>query len=243
LTIYAGYSLVEHMKQSILSIQKLTLLATVGVVAFANIGLSTVVYAQESDAKKRNIIQSIEADDELSTLETVLKTAKIQESIAFTDNITILAPTNEAFAKIPEPIRTNLLKEENRDKLLKVLRYHVVLTDVEKDQLDDNKDLVTLLGTESVVKLTQKDGKTLVNDKVSAGSLNENPENGSILKINEVLIPTGFDINSLNMVVDATPRTGGISISLAILTATIVLASSSVFATKQLGYHRQFRWN
>ena len=60
------------------------------------------------------------------TLVTAAKAAGLAETLKGPGPFTVFAPTDEAFAKLPAGTVESLLKPENKEKLAKILTYHVV---------------------------------------------------------------------------------------------------------------------
>ncbi len=61
-----------------------------------------------------------------NTLVTALKAAGLVDTLKGAGPFTVFAPTDEAFAKLPKGTVEGLLKPENKDKLVKILTYHVM---------------------------------------------------------------------------------------------------------------------
>jgi uncharacterized surface protein with fasciclin (FAS1) repeats len=72
------------------------------------------------------IAQNIAGPSNLSTLEKAISTAQLQDSLAGTGPFTLFAPSNNAFGKLPKASFNNLQAPANRDKLTKLLNYHIV---------------------------------------------------------------------------------------------------------------------
>jgi uncharacterized surface protein with fasciclin (FAS1) repeats len=193
----------------------LTTLLVFSTILVSIISIFSQPFSVDAFADEKNIFTTIQSDEDLSTFEVILKKAKIEDSISYTDNISVLAPTNGAFNELPENLRSNLLKDENRPKLLEILRYHVILKEIQGNDISDSKTYSTLLGGVNTVSLEKKDNKVLLNNKVEVTNISTSPSNGSIIKINQVIIPKGFDTSSLIATPvttpEATPRTGGYS--------------------------------
>jgi uncharacterized surface protein with fasciclin (FAS1) repeats len=68
----------------------------------------------------KNIIQHAVNSDDHTTLVAAVKAAGLVDMLAGPGPVTVCAPTNEAFAKLPAGAVDNLLKPENRDQLTKV---------------------------------------------------------------------------------------------------------------------------
>ncbi|MFD8194824.1 fasciclin domain-containing protein [Streptomyces wuyuanensis] len=74
---------------------------------------------------------------ELSTLVSAVKKAGLVETLNNADGITLFAPTNDAFAKIPKAQLDSILNDQ--EQLKKLLTYHVVGTEVTEDRLPDGR--------------------------------------------------------------------------------------------------------
>ncbi|MBC8142160.1 MAG: fasciclin domain-containing protein [Armatimonadetes bacterium] len=66
------------------------------------------------------------ADPSLTTLVAAIKAAGLVDTLNGSGPFTIFAPSNEAFAKLPAGALEDLLKPENKEKLVSILTYHVV---------------------------------------------------------------------------------------------------------------------
>ena len=77
-------------------------------------------------AQSRNIVATAVAAGSFKTLAKALEAADLIETLEGPGPFTVFAPTDEAFAKLPAGTVENLLKPENREKLRRVLTYHVV---------------------------------------------------------------------------------------------------------------------
>lgn len=73
-----------------------------------------------------NIVQVAEANGSFKTLTAALKAAGLDKTLASGGPYTVFAPTDAAFAALPEGTVEKLLKPENRALLVKILTYHVV---------------------------------------------------------------------------------------------------------------------
>lgn len=77
-------------------------------------------------SSKGNIVQVAEANGSFKTLTAALKAAGLDKTLASGGPYTVFAPTDAAFAALPEGTVEKLLKPENRATLVKILTYHVV---------------------------------------------------------------------------------------------------------------------
>ena len=74
----------------------------------------------------KNIIENAVNSADHTTLVAAVKAAGLVETLSGPGPFTVLAPTNEAFAALPEGTVDNLLKPENKDMLVKILTCHVI---------------------------------------------------------------------------------------------------------------------
>ena len=88
--------------------------------------LSSSAIAMAGSGHMKNLVETAAGNDAFKTLVAAVKAAGLVETLAGKGPFTVFAPTNEAFAKLPEGTVESLLKPENKDKLISVLTYHVV---------------------------------------------------------------------------------------------------------------------
>ncbi|XZE17680.1 fasciclin domain-containing protein [Pirellulaceae bacterium SH449] len=120
------------------------------------------------------------------TLLAAVGAAGLAETLSGEGPFTVFAPTDEAFAKIPEATIKDLLKPENKDKLVAILTYHVVPGRVFSEGALEAKSAKTVQG--SSVKISVKDGAAYVeNAKIVATDVNA--ANGVIHVIDTVIMP------------------------------------------------------
>jgi len=139
-----------------------------------------------ADAKKSQDIVDIAVEaGSFKTLVAAVQAAGLVDTLKSKGPFTVFAPTDEAFAKLPEGTVEMLLKPENKDKLIAVLTYHVVGAEVMSSAIKPGA-VKTVQGQE--VKLTLKDGGVLVNDaKVVKADISAS--NGVIHVIDTVILP------------------------------------------------------
>ncbi len=82
--------------------------------------------AEEEMSEQPNIVEIASGNDNFSTLVTAVKAAGLVETLSGEGPFTVFAPTNDAFAKLPEGTVPTLVKPENKEKLTGILTYHVV---------------------------------------------------------------------------------------------------------------------
>lgn len=113
------------------------------------------------DESKRNILQIARASEAHSTLATAIESAEVQNVLVNAGPLTVFAPTNEAFEKLPEGTVNDLLKPENKSKLAKIITSHASPANLHYDQLKDGMQVY--LATGQYVEVEVKDGEKYVN--------------------------------------------------------------------------------
>ena len=92
--------------------------------AIVAIGSSAAVAGHHGE--KKDIVDTAVSAGQFETLAAALTAAGLIDTLKGDGPFTVFAPTDEAFAKLPEGTVENLLKPENKDQLIAVLTYHVV---------------------------------------------------------------------------------------------------------------------
>ena len=114
------------------------------------------------------------------------KAAGLAETLANKGPVTVFAPTDKAFASLPEGTLDSLLKPENKNQLATILKYHVVAGKVTAQEAVKAGNAETLAGPE--VQISISDGRLSINDsKVITNDLETS--NGIIHVIDKVLLP------------------------------------------------------
>ena len=136
---------------------------------------------------KKDIVDTAVAAGDFKTLATALQAAGLVETLKGAGPFTVFAPTDEAFAKLPAGTVEDLLKpENNKEKLVAILTYHVVAGDVMA------KDVVKLNEAKTVngksVKIMVQGGKVMV-DGANVTKTDIKCSNGVIHVIDSVLLP------------------------------------------------------
>ncbi|MCS7264644.1 MAG: fasciclin domain-containing protein [Armatimonadetes bacterium] len=123
------------------------------------------------------------------TLVAAVQAAGLVDALKQPGPFTVFAPTDDAFAKLPPGTVDDLLKPENKDKLVKVLTYHVVegkhmCADVK--QLPDGAKVPTLSGESITVTFK---GDDVFVDGAKVVSVDIEADNGVIHVIDAVILP------------------------------------------------------
>jgi uncharacterized surface protein with fasciclin (FAS1) repeats len=143
--------------------------------------------ATEASIDHHNKIVSIAQDtDQLSTLVTAVKAAELVETLNGEGPFTVFAPTNQAFANLPDGTLDMLLMEENKSQLQSILTYHVVSGKIMASDLEDGQMVATVQGNKIKVSLGEGamiNGANVVKADVEAS-------NGVVHVIDKVIMPS-----------------------------------------------------
>ncbi|NND71574.1 MAG: fasciclin domain-containing protein [Rhodothermales bacterium] len=115
------------------------------------------------------------------TLVAAVTAADLVATLKSEGPFTVFAPTDEAFAKLPEGTVANLLKPENKDQLVSILTYHVVAGKVM------SSDLLTMTSATTVNGQDAPIGLRVGNANVISADIEAS--NGVIHVIDAVLMP------------------------------------------------------
>ena len=161
------------------TIRILTLIAIVATSSFLGIAHA------EPKEKAKDIVAVAAGNGSFNTLVAAVKAAGLVETLQGPGPFTVFAPTDEAFAKLPKGTVEDLLKPENKAKLVAILTYHVVAGKVMAADVKTMK-AKTVNGQSLDVKVT--DGGVTV-DKAKVVTTDVAASNGVIHVIDTVLLP------------------------------------------------------
>jgi len=153
-----------------------SLLATLTAVAVFALNTLSVAAADIVDT-------AVEAGS-FETLVTAVKAADLADTLKGEGPYTVFAPTDEAFAELPEGTVESLLQPENKDQLTSILLYHVAPGNVTSDQIQTGP-LKSAEGSNLDIKV---DEGVKVND-ASVVKADIEADNGVIHVIDQVLLP------------------------------------------------------
>lgn len=136
-------------------------------------------------ASNGTIVDIATASDSFTTLVAALTEAELTEVLSGEGPFTVFTPTNEAFAALPDGTVEELLKPENRDRLVEILTYHVVPGSYPSSSLAAGQ--VQTAEGESVT-ITTDAGKVMVND-ANVIQPDIAASNGVIHVIDRVMLP------------------------------------------------------
>lgn len=140
----------------------------------------------DSHGDSKDIVDTAVAAGQFETLAAALEAAGLVETLKGEGPFTVFAPTDEAFAALPEGTVESLLEPENRDQLQAVLTYHVVAGKVMAEDAMGLDSATTVQGQD--IAITTMDGSVMIND-ASVVQADIEASNGVIHVIDGVLIP------------------------------------------------------
>ena len=153
--------------------------------AFATAATALMGTAALAGGHSKDIVDTAAGAGDFTTLVAAVEAAGLVETLKGEGPFTVFAPTDAAFAALPEGTVDTLLKPENKDQLVSILTYHVVPGKVMSGDLSDDMTAATVQGGEITIDL---DDGVMVNDaKVVTADIEA--ENGVIHVIDKVIMP------------------------------------------------------
>jgi uncharacterized surface protein with fasciclin (FAS1) repeats len=139
----------------------------------------------ETTNKKDNIIETANANPDISIFVSAVKAAGIEEILQSEGPFTVFAPNNEAFTKyLPEETLADLQKPENKDKLAGLLKGHITTPKFASTDLQNGQYLATQYGGQLLVKVA---GDQYFIDDIFITKPNIESTNGVIHVINRII--------------------------------------------------------
>jgi uncharacterized surface protein with fasciclin (FAS1) repeats len=146
-------------------------------------GQSTV----QDDVSQQDVVRIAVNSKDHTTLVAALKAAEYVDALSNAGPFTVFAPTDAAFAKLPEGTVENLVKPENKETLRNILEYHVYVGVLNESFIQDGMTL-NQVNLDNVI-ITKKEGKTMINNATVLGSARAS--NGIVYILDTVLLPPG----------------------------------------------------
>lgn len=134
---------------------------------------------------KADIVDTAAAAGSFGTLLAAAEAAGLVDTLKSEGPFTVFAPTDEAFAALPEGTVENLLKPENKDQLAAILTYHVVPGAVLSTDLKDDMEATTVQGQSVTIDL---DNGVMV-EEATVVTADVVASNGVIHVIDTVILP------------------------------------------------------
>ncbi len=149
------------------------------------VALGFLAGAALAGGHSKDIVDTAAGNPDFSTLVAAVQAAGLVEILKGEGPFTVFAPTNAAFAALPEGTVDNLLKPENKAALTSVLTFHVVAGKVMSTDLTEGMIAATVEGEEVTITL---DGGAKVNG-ATISTADIETSNGVIHVIDSVILP------------------------------------------------------
>lgn len=163
------------MKKALLAVAAAALVLSSSATSFAGCGTCD-----------KSIVEVAAGADNFKTLVAAVKAADLVETLGSKGPFTVFAPSDEAFGKLPKGTVAELVKPENKQKLISILTYHVVPGKVMAKDVVKLSEAKTVQGSEA--KIAVKDGTVMV-DKAKVVKTDIPCKNGVIHVIDSVILP------------------------------------------------------
>ena len=160
--------------------------------------------SNQNDTPTLNIVELAQSNENLTTLVAAVTAANLGETLATTQNLTVFAPTNDAFDALPEGAVKDIvakvaageeLSESETTALTEVLLYHVVGSRAIASTAVSNESAVASLNSDENLYFTvSQDNGIKVNASVSVNSELKDlaASNGIVHVVDSVLIPNKY---------------------------------------------------
>jgi len=135
---------------------------------------------------QKDIVDTAASAGSFNTLVAAVKAAGLVETLKSEGPFTVFAPTDDAFARLPEGTVQALLKPENRDKLTAILTYHVLSGRVNAADVVKLDSAKTVNGQSASVKVN---GGNVMIDSANVVKTDIECSNGVIHVIDSVILP------------------------------------------------------
>ncbi len=169
-----------------------------------------------------NIVDIASSSDNFSTLVQAVQAADLVETLQGEGPFTVFAPTNQAFAMLPDGIVEFLLQPENKDLLVDVLTYHVAPGKVTSDQLETG----TAEALNGDLSIMVSDSNVMVNNS-NVIQADVEASNGVIHAVDQVLLPEGLTETIQSRMADANSQQDSESSQMAANQTIVGIASNS----------------
>ena len=164
--------------------------------------------------KQNDIVDTAVSAKVFTTLVAAVKAADLVDVLKSKGPFTVFAPTDDAFKKLPEGTIANLLKPENKDMLISILKYHVVSGKVLASDVVKLNSATTVEGQDVSIKVMN--GSVFLNGSSKVLKTDIAASNGVIHVIDTVLMPpmkkniveTAVSTNMFNTLVAAVKAAG-----------------------------------
>ncbi|MEM8662582.1 MAG: fasciclin domain-containing protein [Pseudomonadota bacterium] len=149
------------------------------------------VAAQLTESRAASIAEVAQSAGQFDTLLAAAQAAGLADALTTGGPFTVFAPTDEAFAALPDGTVENLLRPENRDQLAAILSYHVLPRRLASNMLPGRTIHVRTIkqGGDRLLAVTKSGGGVTV-DEATVVSADIEADNGIIHVIDKVMLPS-----------------------------------------------------
>ena len=132
------------------------------------------------------IVEHANASEELKTLFAAVRVSDLTEILQSDGPFTIFAPSDEAFAKLPEGMLLSLINPDNKEDLIKLLANHVVIGEIKSTDLISGMTTKNVQGNSIQVDITDNrvkiNGAKIITSDIKAS-------NGIVHIVDQVILP------------------------------------------------------
>ncbi|AXT26178.1 fasciclin domain-containing protein [Ruegeria sp. AD91A] len=147
---------------------------------------AALAFAMPLKAQAADIVDTAVAAGSFNTLVAAVQAAGLVDTLKGDGPFTVFAPTDEAFAALPEGTVETLLKPENKDQLIAILTYHVVPAKVMSGDIAGKRaKVLTVQGDR--LSVNAKNGVKVNDAKVVQADIEAS--NGVIHVVDAVILP------------------------------------------------------
>ncbi|NEN99803.1 MAG: fasciclin domain-containing protein, partial [Moorea sp. SIO3I7] len=132
-------------------------------------------------------VEQAASNDQFQTLVKAIEAAGLTETLAGEGPYTVFAPTDDAFAALPANTLDSLLQPENKEVLVKLLKYHVVSGAVPSSEIQSG-DIITMAGKAVTVHVGEDGNVNVNNAQVTQADIEAT--NGIMHVVNHVILPS-----------------------------------------------------
>ena len=143
-------------------------------------------------AQANNIVETAAKAGTFNTLIAAAKAAGLAGALVEGKNLTVFAPTDEAFAALPAGTVENLLKPENKDQLAAILSYHVLPRELASNQLPGRTIHVKTIKAsgDKLLAVSKSHSGSVTVDEANVVAADIKASNGIIHVIDKVMLPS-----------------------------------------------------
>ena len=155
-------------------------------IAVAVVAIAMSASVAEAQSANKDIVDTAVAAGSFKTLVKAVQAAELVDTLKGKGPFTVFAPTDEAFAKLPQGTLDDLLKPENKARLRRILTYHVVPGRVTAADVVKLKSAKAVSG--DTIAISANGGSVTV-DGARVVKTDINTSNGVIHVIDSVILP------------------------------------------------------